>query len=173
MSTGPFFLNDNSGVHIVAHMYAERQKRAIAAINIDNGNTGPLGPVCLRATASLMSTSSLHADTVIVSAPDMDHVSALLPPDDTLAAKDDLQPPIFADALLILLCAKSPSAAQGLLGDMYELFLRDCAKRGLARAKLYYWGYTMLSLWPLLKRALGRAATWAAIISAVKRYFVS
>src|ERR1700732_603322 len=101
MSTGPFFLNDNSHI-LVAQMYAQRQRQAMAAINASM--MSPIGPLCLHAEGHL------EADALVVSAPDKDHLP--LPIDDAPAAKDHPQPPKIAETLLILLCA-TPSAAQG------------------------------------------------------------
>jgi hypothetical protein len=153
MSQPPMFWRMDDSSSVVAQMYVQRQRDFFA---IGNGVTTDT-PLCLR-------------------------VSAATPPDpkpvDTRAASADVrpveespQPPKRAELLLIF-CAKTPSAAEGILGDMYELFRRDCAKRGPARARLFYWGHTASFLWPLLRRALGRAATWAAIVSTVKRLLI-
>jgi hypothetical protein len=80
------------------------------------------------------------------------------------------QPRNFA-AFLVRAFAKSPNAAESVIGDMHERFANHCAKYGVRRARLYCWADTLHSLWPLLRRALGRTLKWAAIISAVKRYF--
>jgi hypothetical protein len=87
------------------------------------------------------------------------------------AQSDDPQPPGLAGFLLATL-AKSSSAAEAAIGDMHERYARDCARYGVRYATLYCWGHTLRSLWPLIRRALGRGVKWAAIISAVKRLFV-
>jgi hypothetical protein len=56
---------------------------------------------------------------------------------------------------------------------MHERYAVHCAKYGVRYATLYCWGHSLRSVWPLLRRALGRALKWAAIISAVKRYFMT
>jgi hypothetical protein len=73
--------------------------------------------------------------------------------------------------LFLTIFAKSPAAAESAIGDMHERFARDCAKYGVRHARLYCWADTLHSLGPLIGRALGRAIKWAAILSAVKRYF--
>jgi hypothetical protein len=157
---GSFFLNDDTHI-LVARMYAERQRRHAAAIS--SGITMPLGPLCLHAQELVTSPPAVAVAALsVVEAPDQCEI---------VISVVDPQPPRYAELMLIA-CAKSPADAEGLIGDLYERFRRDCAKRGLARAKLIYWAYTVQSLWPLLKRAMARAATWAAIISAIKRFFV-
>jgi hypothetical protein len=71
----------------------------------------------------------------------------------------------------VALFAKTPADADALIGCMNERFVRDCARYGVQRATILYWKEALRSLWPLIRRALGRAMKWAAIISAVKRYF--
>ena len=80
-------------------------------------------------------------------------------------------PPKWAGSLLTVF-AKSPGAAEAAVGCLHERFVRDCAKYGARHARLYCWAETVRSLWPLFCRAVGRAMKWAAIISAVRRYFV-
>jgi hypothetical protein len=81
------------------------------------------------------------------------------------------RPPRWA-GFLFTVFAKSPDAADAAIGCMHERFVRDCAKYGVRHATFYCWAGTVHSLWPLFRRAIGRAVKWAAIISAVKRYFV-
>jgi hypothetical protein len=73
--------------------------------------------------------------------------------------------------LFLTIFAKSPAAAEAAIGDIHERFARDCGRYGVRYATLYCWGHTLRCLGPLLWRAFGRAMKWAAIISAVRRYF--
>lgn len=81
------------------------------------------------------------------------------------------QAPKWAGVVLTVF-AKSPHAAEAAIGCMHERFARDCAKYGVRHATIYCWADTARSLWPLLRRTIGRAVKLAAIISAVKRLFV-
>ena len=158
----PFWQNSIDATNLVIRMYADRQRQSIAAMSAT-------ATTAVNATATLVGESHLRADAFIVAAPALGRpVLAVAPTEGEIAT--NLQPPKCAEFLLVL--SRSPSAAEGLLGDMYELFRRDCAKRGVARAKLFYWGYAMRAVWPLLKRSIGRAAKSAAVISTVKRLFI-
>ena len=88
------------------------------------------------------------------------HMSALLcelPP----KVETGPQPPFYAVLLLRLLAGKSLREAEGLLGDMEEIFARDFAMFGLPRARFLYCVNTLRSLWPLVKRII----VWATFIS--------
>jgi len=73
----------------------------------------------------------------------------------------------FADLLLIMFL--KPSHVASAIGDLGEQFDRDCRCLGRRRAIWLYWRRTFDSLWPLLRRAIGKALRWGAVIAAVKR----
>jgi hypothetical protein len=81
----------------------------------------------------------------------------------------EAEPPAFP-AFLLRLFAKSPKTAEGAVGDMHERYVRDYAKWGPRRANLYCWADTLNSLWPMLRRALGRVVKAAALIEVIKRF---
>jgi hypothetical protein len=149
-----WYLDDSSSV--VPQIYAQRRRNFIAAIS-NNGGTAE--------TILGIAASAPQPETIIAPS------EAPQPPAPLAEPSDAHQPPALAEFLLVTI-AKSPRAADAMIGCMHERFVRDCANRGPARARLFYWGHTASSVWPLLRRALGRAATWAAIFSAVKRYLV-
>jgi hypothetical protein len=75
----------------------------------------------------------------------------------------------FADFLLIMFL--KPSHIASAIGDLREHFDRDCRYLGRRRAIWLYWRRTFDSLWPLLRRAIGKALRWGAVIAAVRRLF--
>jgi hypothetical protein len=78
-------------------------------------------------------------------------------------------PPSFADFLLVMLL--KPSHVAAAIGDLREHFERECQCLGQRRAVWLYWKRTFDSLWPLLKRIIGKAVKWGAVIAAVRRLF--
>lgn len=78
-------------------------------------------------------------------------------------------PPAWAESVLTFLTGSR--RAEAAIGDMNERFTRECTEVGLSRARLRYSVRTMRSVWPLLKRMFVQLGVWAAVISAVKRYF--
>jgi hypothetical protein len=79
------------------------------------------------------------------------------------------EPPWFADFLLIMFL--KPSHIAAAIGDLREPFDRECRCLGRRRAVWLYWRRTFNSLWPLLRRAIGKAVKWGAVIAMVKRIF--
>ena len=86
-------------------------------------------------------------------------------------AKVTFQPPPLAE-FLIGLCARTKSQ-KAALGDLDEIFKRNCAQLGRQRASRLYWSEALQSLLPLLWRTVGRLAKWAVIFDAIKRHFFS
>jgi hypothetical protein len=80
------------------------------------------------------------------------------------------EPPKGAELLFSVLV--EPAHAEAALGDLDERFNKECEELGPARAARRYWGRVLRSLLPLLRRAIGRAAKWGAILATVKRIFV-
>lgn len=80
-----------------------------------------------------------------------------------------IDPPEFAEFLLAALLR--PSYAEGAIGCLNEHFTRECKEFGRDRAVRLYWGRALHSLWPLLRRAIGKALKWGAVIAAFKRLF--
>jgi hypothetical protein len=161
MSLPPFFDTNDSSHIIVAHIYAERQRRSMAAIIGSGSFQGSGGlqanAVVLPPPPATISLSTAQVEIEIGAAP--------------TETTESLQPPKLAEFLVTVFCAKSSKAADALRGDMLERFHRDCEKRGPPRARLLYWGEAMRSLWPLFRRWMGRAATFAAIMSSIKGCF--
>lgn len=78
-------------------------------------------------------------------------------------------PPKIADYCLSLFL--SPAKSDAIIGDLNERFVQDCQRYGTARARQHYWGHTLWSLWPLLKRAAARAVRWGVVFEGVRRFF--
>jgi predicted DNA-binding protein (UPF0251 family) len=74
---------------------------------------------------------------------------------------DEPDPPRLAEFLLTLVMP--PSRADAVTGDLNEHFARDYKELGRRRAVRLYWARTLPSLWPLLRRAIGKAMKWGAI----------
>lgn len=94
-------------------------------------------------------------------------------PDLVVHSSTDAQapnPPPIPD-FLFRLFAKS-KRDQAAVGDINELYERDCVNFGRARAGRLYWAGTLRFLWPLLVRTISRAMKLAVIIDALKRYFL-
>ena len=83
-------------------------------------------------------------------------------------ARDDRDPPKLAELLLI--ACSTARHAEATVGDLNEHFARDCKEKGRDRAVRLYWARTLRSLWPLLRRAIGKALKWGAVIATVKRF---
>ncbi len=82
---------------------------------------------------------------------------------------DNRDPPKLAEFLLTMLL--KPSRVDAVTGDFKERFESDCRLLGQRRAVWRYWRRTFDSLWPLLRRAIGKALKWGAVIAAVRRLF--
>jgi hypothetical protein len=80
-----------------------------------------------------------------------------------------VDPPGFAEFLLTALL--KPAHADAVTGDLNERFTRDCEELGRRRAVWRYWARTLYSLWPLLRRAIGKAVKWGVVIDTVRRHF--
>jgi hypothetical protein len=78
-------------------------------------------------------------------------------------------PPESAEFLLTLFA--TTRHAEAVIGDLNERFGDECQKIGRSRAIRLYWARTLRSLWPLLRRAIGKALKWGAVISIVRRIF--
>jgi len=78
------------------------------------------------------------------------------------------EPPKWAEVVLVLCCG-SGKRAEAIRGDLCERFTHDCAMMSPERARLLYRARVLASVFPLLKRAAGRALKWTAILSAAKR----
>jgi hypothetical protein len=78
-------------------------------------------------------------------------------------------PPKFTEFLLTALA--TTHAAEAMIGDLNERFADECEKFARPRAVRLYWARTLRSLWPLLRRAIGNAVKWGAVIAAVRRLF--
>ncbi len=79
------------------------------------------------------------------------------------------KPPRNARFLVMLLRPWKDSTA--FLGDLEEGFhaiARD-ADQGLRRAHIWYWKEVLLSLWPILRRLIGRLVRLAALYEAFRR----
>jgi hypothetical protein len=86
-----------------------------------------------------------------------------------MVAMDKRDPPKIAEFLLTAL--SSPSRADAIIGDLNERFADECEKLGRDRAVRLYCARTLRSLGPLLRRAIGKALKWGAVIAAFRRLF--
>jgi hypothetical protein len=86
-----------------------------------------------------------------------------------IAAADNLDPPKIAEFLLTALL--KPSHADAVTGDLNEHFTRERNELSRDRAVRLYWARTLRSLWPLLRRAIGKALRWGVVIAAARRLF--
>jgi hypothetical protein len=84
-------------------------------------------------------------------------------------ASDKRDPPKMAEFLLTALA--TTRRAEAMIGDLNERFTDECKKFGRDRAVRLYWARTLRSLGPLLRRAIGKALKWGAVIAAVRRLF--
>jgi hypothetical protein len=82
---------------------------------------------------------------------------------------DAPDPPPAADLLISLLLTSRRSEA--VIGDLTERFQKDSREYGAVRARRLYWGRALRSVWPLLRRAVGRAIRLGAFVEAVRRFF--
>jgi hypothetical protein len=82
---------------------------------------------------------------------------------------DDHNPPGLAEFLLTALA--TGRAAEAMVGDLNEHFADECEELGRRRAVWRYWARTLRSLWPVLRRGIGKALKWGAVIAAVRRLF--
>ena len=80
----------------------------------------------------------------------------------------DHNPPKLAEFLLTMLL--KPCHLDGVTGDLNERFASECRHLGQRRAVWRYWRRTFDSLWPLMRRAIGKAMKWGAVIATVKRF---
>jgi hypothetical protein len=71
---------------------------------------------------------------------------------------------------LLTLFATTPRA-EAAIGDLNERFADECKKLGRQRALRLYWARTLRSLWPLLRRAIGKMLKWGVVIATVRRLF--
>ena len=74
---------------------------------------------------------------------------------------------MVADFLLTMVL--KPSPVDAVTGDLNERFESDCRLLVHPRAVRPYWARVLHSLWPLLRRAIGKALKWGAVIATVKR----
>jgi hypothetical protein len=86
-----------------------------------------------------------------------------------ITAPDNREPPRIAEFLLTAL-ATTPRA-ESMVGDLNERFADECKKLGRDSAVRLYWARTLRSLWPLLRRAIGKALKWGAVVAALRRLF--
>jgi hypothetical protein len=84
-------------------------------------------------------------------------------------AIDNRDPPKLAEFLLIAFATTRHAAH--VVGDRNEVFARECEEFGRDRAVRRYWADTLRSLWPLLRRVIGKALKWGAVIATVRRFF--
>ena len=77
-------------------------------------------------------------------------------------------PPAIAEFLLTLLSKREHVDAT--VGDLNEIFERECKAFGPARARRLYWSRALRSLWPLIQRGGARAIKWGMIVSILKRF---
>ncbi len=80
-----------------------------------------------------------------------------------------LDSPKIAEFLLTMILQSS--RADAVIGDLNEYFTRECKEFGRDRAVRLYWARTLRSLWPLLRRAIGKALKWGAVIATMRRLF--
>ena len=78
-------------------------------------------------------------------------------------------PPKIAEFLLT--ATVTTRTTEAMIGDLNERFAAECKKLGRHRAVWLYWARTLRSLWPLLRRAIGKAMKCGAVIAAVRRFF--
>ena len=85
------------------------------------------------------------------------------------AVPNNCDPPQIAEFLLTVFA--SSSRAEAAIGDLNERFAGECREMGRRRAVRLYWARTLRSMWPLLRRATGKALKWGAVIAAMRRLF--
>jgi hypothetical protein len=83
--------------------------------------------------------------------------------------RDNPDPPELAEFLLTALA--TTRAAEAMVGDLNERFTTEREKLGRDRAVRLYWARTLRSLRPLLRRAIGKALQWGAVITTT-RWFI-
>jgi hypothetical protein len=93
----------------------------------------------------------------------------IVPPKFLQPEQSACDPPKTAEFLLTVLLKSSQ--VEGVKGDLREQFDSDCQRLGQRRAVWLYWRRTIESLWPLLRRAIGKAFKWGVLAAAVKRIF--
>lgn len=79
------------------------------------------------------------------------------------------EPPKLAEVLLILFPG---SKGDAIVGDLNERYAREYVEYGPERACRRYWAEAARSFTPLLWRTLCRTLKTAAVIDAVRRYFL-
>jgi hypothetical protein len=72
-------------------------------------------------------------------------------------------PPAVAEFLLALLGPRD--RVDTMLGDLQEIFERDCVALGRRRASLRYWGQALRSILPLL---IARLRNWGAFVALIE-----
>jgi hypothetical protein len=77
---------------------------------------------------------------------------------------EESRPPAALDYVLPMLLKGAKGDA--LIGDLNELFVRDCKSYGVARARRMYWGRALKSLWPLVRRAAARGIKLGVFVTA-------
>ena len=166
----PFVGNsDDVAAQIVRDTYAHR-KKFIAAICTYN-----FIPLVLTDNFSVNVTLREGVDDVVVeetellTAQDMERAGQRALPTNHEDAQAP-NPPRVPDFLLVLFAKSERSTAA--VGCINELFSRECAKYGRARARRRYWAQTLKFLWPLFTRMIGRALKLAVIIDVIKRHFL-
>jgi hypothetical protein len=85
-----------------------------------------------------------------------------------VGAKDEnCSPSGLAEFLLMLFAPKC--RAEYMVDDQREQFARKCREFGRDYAVRWYWRDTLHSIWPQLRRAIGRTLKWGVVIAAMKR----
>ena len=163
---------DEVAAQIVRDTIAHRQK-FIATVNNTIMAADP-GIFTLKGgSATLKGESAMVANAAVLKPDGMATGSPVLgQPDLVVHCGDDTQapnPPAIADFLLALFARSKRDVAA--VGDINELFDRECAKYGRARANRWYWAKSLGFLLPLLARAISRATKLAILIGVLRRYF--
>jgi hypothetical protein len=88
---------------------------------------------------------------------------------DEVAVENLPPPPPAAGEWLLTLLIRG-RRAEALLGDLEELYRRDCDARGIRRASWLYWARALKSLGPLLWSAIKKIGIVAAVTEMARRY---
>jgi hypothetical protein len=80
-----------------------------------------------------------------------------------------VEPPKVAEFLIALLLSEAKGEA--IIGDLSELFEKDCERYGATRARHMYRSRALRSLWPLLRRAASRAIKLAVSVEVMRKFF--
>ena len=73
-------------------------------------------------------------------------------------------------AEFLLTALATTRTVEAMIGDLNEHFTRDCEELGQHRAVRLYWARALRALWPLLRRAIGKALKWGAVIATTRWY---